>query len=250
MNAQFPYQKFIIVGSARTGSTLLWSYLNSHPNILCLRGVFGSTNKINFGKFYPDLEDECISPELIAFRNSNPIRFIEKYVFKMYSKPYKSVGFKYFYDHDRHLSSKAELLEYFAKHKDIKVIHIKRNNLLAALYSYKRAMAQDKWTTAQIDYKTEIGISECEQYFQYINEMQELFDKKFRNRTFVIVYEELVSNYSKILNDLQVFLGVEVKNLHTQMIKNENKKLSESIYNYAELEIHFKNSEYANNIGS
>lgn len=65
MKSNLPYQPFIILGTARTGSTMLWSYLNSHPDILCLRGVYGSTNKINFGKFYGELPEEYHSSELI-----------------------------------------------------------------------------------------------------------------------------------------------------------------------------------------
>ena len=124
-----PYQPFIILGTARTGSTLLWSYLNSHPSVLCLRGVYGSTKKINFGKFYGELPEEYHSSELINLRNQSPIDFLETYVWKEYVMPFKAVGFKYFYNHDRHLSYKDELINYFKENRSIKFLHLKRHNL-------------------------------------------------------------------------------------------------------------------------
>ena len=109
---------------------MLWSFLNSHPDILCLRGVYGSTNKINFGKFYDELPEEYHPSKLIKLRNERPIEFLENYVWKEYSKPFKAVGFKYFYDHDRHLSNKEEVISYFKTNRAVKFLHLKRDNLL------------------------------------------------------------------------------------------------------------------------
>jgi hypothetical protein len=240
-----PYQPFIILGTARTGSTMLWSYLNSHPDILCLRGVYGSTNKINFGKFYSELPEEYHSSELIKLRNERPIEFLEKYVWKEYSKPFKAVGFKYFYDHDRHLSNKEEVISYFKTNRAIKFLHLKRENLLATLFSYKRALTQLQWTKANTDFRTSITVQECNDYFQQILDNQKLFDELFSDRTLQVSYDNLIKATERTLQEVLDFIGVKAISLTTETNKNRETKLSDCITNYTELKTHFKSTDYA-----
>ncbi len=245
MPKEFRYQPFIILGTARTGSTMLWSYLNSHPDILCLRGVYGSTNKINFGKFYGELPEEYHSSELIKLRNERPIEFLENYVWKEYSKPFKAVGFKYFYDHDRHLSNKEEVISYFKTNRVIKFLHLKRENLLATLFSYKRALAQQQWTKANTDFLTSITAQECNDYFQQILDNQKRFDELFTDRTLHVSYDNLLKATERTLQEVLDFIGVKSISLETETNKNRETKLSDCITNYTELKTHFKRTDYA-----
>lgn len=245
MKSNLPYQPFIILGTARTGSTMLWSYLNSHPDILCLRGVYGSTNKINFGKFYGELPEEYHSSELIKLRNERPIEFLENYVWKEYSKPFKAVGLKYFYDHDRHLSNKEEVISYFKTNRAIKFLHLKRQNLLATMFSYKRALAQQQWTKANTDFRTSITVQECNDYFQQILDNQKLFDELFSDRTLQVSYDNLLKATERTLQEVLDFIGVKPISLKTETNKNKETKLSDCITNYTELKTHFKSTDYA-----
>lgn len=245
MTSKYPYQKFVIICTARTGSTMLWSYLNSHPDILCLSSVYDRSDRINFGRFYGDLPDVYWDSQLVKERDKNPVGFLETYIFKTFSRRYKAVGFKYFYYNDRFLQNKNELIDYFATNTDIKFLHIKRRNLLASLFSYKRAFSQDQWITADIDFKTKICVSECERYFKTTIDQQKRFDNLFKRRSFQIVYEDIALRPQKILIDLQKFIKVSPVRLETEMVKNKNKKLSETITNFAELKSHFKNSIYS-----
>lgn len=245
MKNNLQYQPFIILGTARTGSTVLWSYLNSHPNILCLRGVYGSTNKINFGKFYGELPEEYHSSELIKLRNERPIEFLENYVWKEYSKPFKAVGFKYFYDHDRHLSNKEEVISYFKTNRAVKFLHLKRDNLLATMFSYKRALAQQQWTKANTDFRTSITVQECNDYFQQILKIQNQFDELFSDRTLKVSYDNLLKATERTLQEVLDFIGVKAISLTTETNKNRETKLSDCITNYTELKTHFKSTDYA-----
>lgn len=245
MKNNLQYQPFIILGTARTGSTMLWSYLNSHPNILCLRGVYGSTNKINFGKFYGELPEEYHSSELIKLRNERPIEFLENYVWKEYSKPFKAVGFKYFYDHDRHLSNKEEVISYFKTNRAVKFLHLKRDNLLATMFSYKRALAQQQWTKANTDFRTSITVQECNDYFQQILKIQNQFDELFSDRTLKVSYDNLLKATERTLQEVLDFIGVKAISLTTETNNNRETKLSDCITNYTELKTHFKSTDYA-----
>lgn len=224
---------------------MLWSYLNSHPDILCLRGVYGSTNKINFGKFYGELPEEYHSSELIKLRNERPIEFLENYVWKDYAKPFKAVGFKYFYDHDRHLSNKEEVISYFKADKAIKFLHLKRDNLFATLFSYKRALTQQQWTKANTDFRTSISVQECNDYFQQILGSQKQFDELFADRTLQVSYDNLLNATEQTLTEVLGFIGVEAIPLTTETNKNRETKLSDNITNYTELKNYFQNTDYA-----
>lgn len=245
MSKEFQYQPFVILGTARTGSTMLWSYLNSHPDILCLRGVYGSTNKINFGKFYGELPEEYHSSELIKLRNEKPIEFLENYVWKEYSKPFKAVGFKYFYDHNRHLANKNEVINYFTENKAIKFLHLKRDNLLATLFSYKRALAQQQWAKANTNFRTSITVQECNDYFKQIIDSQKRFDELFTDRTLQVNYDNLLNATEQTLQKVLDFIGVKTILLTTETNKNRKTKLSDCITNYTELKTHFKRTNYA-----
>jgi len=167
-----------------------------------------------------------------------------EFVFKKYPKPYQAVGFKYFYDHDRHLKQKQALTTYFQKDKDIKFIHLKRENLLASLFSYKRALSQQRWTTAEPSFKTEISISDCNNYFQKISEQQVYFGTLLEEREMALTYETFISRQRESILDVQNFLGVTPCDLTTEMTQNKNAKLSDAIVNYEELKAFFIDTEH------
>lgn len=224
---------------------MLWSYLNSHPDILCLRGVFGSTNKINFGKFYGELPEECHSSELISLRNEKPIEFLENYVWKEYSKPFKAIGFKYFYNHDRHLSRRESVINYFKANAGIKFLHLKRENLLATLFSYKRALAQEQWSKNNTDFRTHISIKECSDYFQNILDNQKRMDDLFADRTLQVDYDNLINSANQTHQEILDYIGVKLSSLTSGTNRNRETVLLESIINFNELKSYFINTEYA-----
>jgi hypothetical protein len=213
--------------------------------VLCLRGIYGSTNKINFGKFYGELPEDCKSMELIQLRNTNPIGFLEKYVFKSYEQSYQAVGFKYFYDHNRHLHNKNDLVEYFLKNERIKFIHLKRDNFLEILFSYKRALAQNQWINTDTEFRTEISRTECESFFRDISQKRNLYDNLFEGRIIHVDYDKLTQNADEVLYDLQKFIGLNQAILSTDTKKSRELNLRDCITNYSELESAFKYSAYS-----
>ena len=192
------------------------------------------------------MEEEYFDIELIKQRNTEPIEFIEKYVFKNYQKNYKAVGLKYFYDHDRHLKNKSSLIDYFIQNKDIKVIHMKRKNLLKTLYSYKRALNQKNWHNQEKnEFKTELSVNECEIYFNDIIKRQQQFDNLFIDRVFQVNYENFITKTTKILVDIQTFLGVSNQIQQNEIKQNINKPLKQVILNHEELKNHFCTTIYS-----
>tara|TARA_R110002050_G_scaffold286541_4_gene437148 strand:- start:5562 stop:6314 length:753 start_codon:yes stop_codon:yes gene_type:complete len=245
MRAPLAYQPFVLISTARTGSSLLWSYLNSHPDILCLRGIYGSRSKINFGKHYKELPEEFSSNQLIKLRNEQPIEFLAKYVWKQYPTALKAVGFKYFYNHNRHLLDKNSIINYLKYSENIKFIHLKRENLLDVLFSYTRALSQNKWTHTDEEFETTFTIQECTSFFNEIRQSQQLYDLLFNKRMIQIKYEDLLTRPGQTLSLVQEFIGAEIADLTAETRRNTKVNLSRSITNYKELKAYFNQTEYS-----
>src|SRR5262249_42817629 len=79
------YRRFIIVGSARTGSTLLTSLLNAHSQALAFGELFGEEGAIGWD-MAPFLDYQ--GPRLLALYRSDPIAFLQRKVFRRWPKEY------------------------------------------------------------------------------------------------------------------------------------------------------------------
>lgn len=113
------FKRFIVLSRSRTGSNMLISFLNSHPNIHAEGEIFSKLN----GQDYKDVLAKAFSkqPSYIAAK-----------------------GFKIFYYHpldDEPDSLWKDLMTL----DDLRVIHLKRRNIFRTLISRKLAGMQDVW---------------------------------------------------------------------------------------------------------
>lgn len=220
------YRKFVMVSDSRTGSTLLMSLLNSHPEIVAEGEIF----------------------KLLGNRSCENIW---SGFFKNFPKRIKYAGFKLFYDHPRGDDQKVwELIE---NDKSIIIIHLKRNNLLRSLVSKRIGLNTKKWTqniNQQDDIKIEekkisLEKDECENYFNRIRDFESKTDERFKNHTLIsISYEELSRNKQKVIS--QVFKKMDLKDhlVLSTMKKQNPEPLSVLIKNYESLKLAFKNTEW------
>lgn len=244
MTDRYPYQRFVIVCTARTGSTMLRCYLNSHPDILCMGAVYDRKDEIKPEKFHPYFPETPCPNALVEKRREDPVGFLESYVYRLFPAAYKAVGFKYFYYNGRNLRNGDALIDYFVTNADIKFIHLKRRNLMAALFSHKRALTQSRWKIADAGFQIEMDISECEIFLDYTVRQQATFDDLFGDRSLQVVYEDLDKRRHGILADVQRFIGVSSAELRAGTVKNSNAELSSAIVNWKDLKEHFRNSRW------
>src|SRR5438045_1151908 len=73
------YRKFLIVGAARTGSTLLVDLLNSHSQAIAFGELFRSVDSIGWD--IPPFAT-CQNEALITLYKSDPRAFLQKSVFR------------------------------------------------------------------------------------------------------------------------------------------------------------------------
>lgn len=128
---------FVIIGAARSGSTLLVDLLNCSDDIKCLYEIF-----------HPNLlqVDGVDRTELLELRSSDPDRFLRTLRAEANEK---SFGFKIFEGHDD-----AFLAELIAD-EAVKKIVVHRSNALAVYSSKRISAAKQLW--AETGEQTSVG---------------------------------------------------------------------------------------------
>jgi len=219
------YRKFVIVSRARTGSNLLVSLLNSHPQVDAR------------GELLRELRGASVEARLDHIYGRKPRRI-------------QAVGFKLFYYHpldDRQAPVWARLRETDELH----VLHLKRRNVLRTLTSRKLASTTNVWLdrgeTGPIRDKPMVRFSpdELGRAFEQNDVWEAACDREFRNHHMMgLYYEELVS-HPAVLERVVEFLGVPPRQLHTSLHQQNPEHLSALITDYEELQRAFQRSRWA-----
>lgn len=133
------YTRFVILSGARTGSTVLAQALNSSPDIICFREVFNYTlHAIDYSVAGYDNG----SAEDLALRARDPIGFLRERIFCRHPDEVRAVGFKFHY---LHFWGFPGLWEALAEDQQLRVLHLKRLNLLRMLLSLRIAESTGVW---------------------------------------------------------------------------------------------------------
>ena len=136
--------------------------------------------------------------------------------------------------------------------KDLRVIHLKRRNMLKTLVSAKIARMQDVWKSSKAsashgaqEKAVTFTVEELEKGFKKFRALEENGENVFSKHQCVnIYYESLVENpefeFKRITGLLQV---TDIKP-STGLRKQNPERLSELITNYEELKVAFAGSEW------
>lgn len=201
------YQKFIILTAPRSGSTLLHTYLNSHPQIHSLGEI--------------------------------PWRDQEKGIQKNYFSPLpnliKTSGMKVFYqfcDQEPY----RELYHKILAEEEMKVIHLERGNYLEQYISLKQAWEKRNWSQSNPSSSGNHQITLVKEDFEVFKNQQENEKKKcltdFQDHALIhISYDELIQLPTDTLLKVQHFLGVRPRKLISLLQKQQTQPLEELIEN-------------------
>lgn len=232
--------RFVIMAAPRTGSNMLCTLLNSHPDILCHHEIFNPD-----GVFYAlDLRNDSFSMGTIEERDRDPVGFLAR-VWKN-SLGFACVGFKI-----THRQNEVVFGSLFGD-KELKIIILRRRNRIKTFVSWQLALQTGQWEvyrqsdlparpiTAKVDLvalRRQIGFNEG--YYEEIREA--LLDSGQEHLE--TCYEDLfsVQEQSRMLR----FLGLP--DLHpdqrVQSVKQNPKDLREIVSNFDELEIALRGSD-------
>jgi LPS sulfotransferase NodH len=129
--------RFAIVAAPRTGTNLLCTLLNSHPEILCHHEVFNPG-----GIYYAlDLRDESIDLGTIAARDLEPLGFLER-VYRT-GRGQRCVGLKW--TRGQH----KQVLDRLVANRATRIIVVRRRNRLKVFASQRIAELTGQWEVYQ-----------------------------------------------------------------------------------------------------
>jgi LPS sulfotransferase NodH len=239
------YQKFVILTRARTGSNFLVSLLQSHPQIRAFEELFPKLEtKIHWG--YPNYPR---SAQILNIREEEPLRFLEDIVFREFPKAVSAVGFKLFY-YQAQGSNKQQVWDYLRQNRDIKIIHLKRKNLLQVCLSYYLAKTTNQWILKQGSQLSDSGsinlnYNDCLQLFEETRRWEHDSDLMFAEHPKIeVTYEDLVADTAGQSKSIQAFLGVKPQSLSALTLRQNTRALSERIANYPELKQQFEGTPW------
>lgn len=241
------YTKFIILGRGRSGSTWLRTLLNSHEHIRCFGELFNAKTlgKNSIGWSVPGYRTKGAQ---LTQLQTDPVAFVRDEVFAPMPVHIEAVGFKLFYYHAR--NGDLEAIWDYLQALELKVLHIKRRNLLASCLStvaaadtgfYKLKPNQteaSKTRTYEISYET------CLKYFEATREFEGKYSDYSPN-TLSVCFEDLVADPELETDKIQRFLGVEPKRLSSPLQRQNRMQLKQRIKNFNELKTRFSGTPYA-----
>ncbi len=264
-------QKFLILCTARTGSNYLINLLSVHKDLK----IFGEL--FNFDKLKQSDLDVALSDPLSYFKNK---------FYQEFPSSIKSVGFKLFYDHlsedyfwkpvkleesclevknrisnfnnyvgtnfDRNelLKKFEQVKDFIVLDKEIKIIHLKRENLLRTYISSKRTFLTDEWLKINDKPKFDnvsfrIDPDECKDFFNKIDKNENYHDQLFKEHDILeITYEDLNENRNTTIQQVIQFLNLSNYEPKSILRKQVTVPLSAIVTNYFELKSNFKDSKW------
>lgn len=242
---------FMITCEARTGSTMLCIYLNSHPDVLMHGEIYSPARTTGLrGRFAAQIGDEEANARLTTFCDVNQTAFLYKYVYE--PQGHARVGHKLKYD-ELVRPEWRETLEAVRRDTDIRIIHLYRRNLFARFVSWWMVHRVTQVTMIKTGQKppefrrSVIPVEECERNFVRTQERYARFSEVFRHhRRYEVVYEDLIGPCrDETLTGVQSFLGLPVVPLRMDLEKITPADLRSIVENYDEIADHFHGTVHA-----
>lgn len=217
---------FIVLTRSRTGSNLLLSFLNGHPNVFCEGEIFARLDGAD---------------PLVRLRGS----------FGRQPRHIHAKGFKIFYYHPLDADA-AEFWKALERRTEIRVIHLTRENILRTLLSRKIAGIRGSWTGTRFDPAdpenkcVTATAEELADGFLQTRAWEDAASARFAaHPNLRVSYEDLVRNPQDCYLKLCRFLGVSPGQPRTNLSQQNPESLRELISNYDELKAHFARSQWA-----
>lgn len=216
---QKSFHPFVVICHPRTGSNLLLSYLDDHPNIKARGEIFKALKGRSIKEIYSSF----------MHREASGV---------------KAKGFKILYSHPED-GDPAELLRWIDGIPDMLIIHLTRSEKLSTLTSLEIAKQTDVWGLRinepgiSIE-KKQIRIEKAAalKFLEEITAEEKRIDARYQKRKsyLQITYEDLINDTEGILQSICQALNVPYTKMRTKYKRSNPEDLRQLIANYAELE--------------
>jgi hypothetical protein len=229
---------FVIISTQRSGSTLIRTSLDSHPEIRCLGEVFLPTYKQEHS-YYGSLKAQGVSKTGAIFRRRE---LVYRHLDQLYGDypTTGATGFKVMYDQLSYRRYGFPMVLSYVRKNDVRVIHLIRENSLNTCISKQFARATRTYHTDASRAQTAMPID----IPTLIREIKTVEKGKLRWRSVLtglacleVSYEDFVNNKHAVSRRLLEFLDVDsAVHLVSPLKKLLTAPLTESVMNYRELE--------------
>lgn len=239
---------FIILCAARTGSTMLRQLLDSHPEVCCYGEIMAAA-------VTPDRWDSeaPIRRTLLDQYPQGPRQFLRE--LGRYPPECRAVGFKIKYE-ELVLADYAWLLEWLKDHREIRVIHHRRENRLKRLISAITATQRHGVFNVRSEgdlpaaAKVRLTVGECLDDFARTEGREIVFREYFRDHAMLeTTYEAVVGDRDGVRERMADFLGVAPARLTTPTLKINPDDVRQVLEEYDALAAAFRGTAYGGYLG-
>lgn len=182
-------------------------------------------------------------------RNNDPVKFLYKIALDPQGK--RAVGFKLKHD-ELVLPEYQTLRDQIISDRDLRIVHLRRKNLLRRYLSHYIANHVTRVTFAVLDQPVpevpavRLDPEECKRDFETVLAREAAFERlSAQHQGFSIEYEEMIAGDKRRMAALQDFLGVSHLELTTTTKKLGKLSLRNSVENFNELRDYFSGTVYA-----
>jgi LPS sulfotransferase NodH len=239
--------KAIILTTQRTGSTFLVECLDSHPEVRCLGEMLAG------GHFWvPDVVYKSrYATKAYRYLRSGawyPTRMMTRY-FARGDRPV--MAFKAMYNHIR----PAWTLRYLRKHTEIRILHLRRHNLLKQyvsnlLLSVKRDKPWQPHATAPVTPASiHVSSDAALAYMRRIRAEYDAHEQLFSShQRLPLTYETMIDGQflqKDVARAVCAFLGIAEHPMRSKLVKMNPVRLQEMVRNYDELAAAIRGTEFA-----
>ncbi|QDU61701.1 hypothetical protein Pan216_25630 [Planctomycetes bacterium Pan216] len=218
-----PYQRFVAVGPSRAGWNMLRTSLGEHPAIVCHDEPF---------------RDKY--PKPYAY-NTEAAVVVDEHLFTPFQEEIQAVGFKVQVNQPSFNLWWRSVWDLVRADREIKILHVRRRNLLARLLSEINAERTMTWVVPKgmaPPKPTPLVLTreQCLHNFHLVTRQQDLLAEFFGDHAVMdVIYEDVCADFQGKMNAIQEFLGVAPTTLRPWSRKIAQRPLPESIANYAGL---------------
>lgn len=231
--------RFIIAGIRRTGTGLIRTTLNNHPQVHCIGEA------LNFGDRFHNKRGQNCEGGYRQYLDKTPAghvqdllmrrKMLEAYLDQFYASiEADAVGFKLM---QTQMDRFPGVLDHL-RERDVKVIHVVRENVLKTLVSRtaKRVTGKSHTTVKTKDTTVRLEPSSLLRHLERIERQNEVWPALCAGMPYIkTTYEDFVSNRSEELEKLLTFLNVEpMTDLSSHFVKGNSDNLTKIISNYDE----------------
>lgn len=232
-----------MVCHARTGSTLLIDALGQHPDAKIWNELFTLDLDARRAHAAPDppiREDEDGATYLAALYD------------RAERARYLAAGFKLMFSHAP-TAPTSSLWSYLGDHNEVRVIFLRRIDLLACFVSLQIASRTRRWNTRTTDHLTEettpefVAPGALARYFDFITGKWREVEERFANHPqLALDYDrDLCAAFPSTIERTFQFLDLAPTAVHPGFQKLESWDIRARVSNYDELARHFANTPYS-----